>query len=164
MKLRYGQTTTYQHTLDEDSLSWLCNQTNRSKTQTLYLFQLVDGDFKVQIDEAGFEGTYIATINTLSTDDAGEYLVVINEGSTYKTIHRISYEKQDAPPVNIGDIGINRVQVLEAFVDQDVYDAAAWSAILPLSADSVSDRSNSKDIPDFTRGIWKMASPLKIVR
>ena len=46
MELRYGQTSTYQHTLDEDSLSWLCNQTNRSKTQTLYLFQLVDGDFK----------------------------------------------------------------------------------------------------------------------
>jgi predicted dehydrogenase len=48
-------------------------------------------------------------------------------------------------------------------LDQDVYDAAAWSVIAPLSADSVSDRSNSKDIPDFTRGIWKNAEPLGIV-
>ena len=48
-------------------------------------------------------------------------------------------------------------------LDQDVYDAAAWSVITPLSAQSVADRSNSKDIPDFTRGIWQHAKPLKVV-
>jgi hypothetical protein len=48
-------------------------------------------------------------------------------------------------------------------LDQDVYDAAAWSSIMPLSADSVSDRSNSKDIPDFTRGAWQNAKPLSII-
>lgn len=48
-------------------------------------------------------------------------------------------------------------------LDQDVYDAAAWSVIAPLSADSVTDRSNSKDIPDFTRGVWKTAKALDIV-
>lgn len=48
-------------------------------------------------------------------------------------------------------------------LDQDVYDAAAWSVIAPLSADSVTDRSNSKDIPDFTRGVWQQAKPLGIV-
>jgi len=48
-------------------------------------------------------------------------------------------------------------------LDQDVYDAAAWSAIAPLSADSVTGRSNSKDIPDFTRGVWQSAKPLGII-
>ena len=48
-------------------------------------------------------------------------------------------------------------------LDQDVYDAAAWSAIIPLSADSVTDRSNSKDVPDFTRGAWKSAKPLMVI-
>ncbi|MGB1198885.1 MAG: Gfo/Idh/MocA family oxidoreductase [Thalassotalea sp.] len=48
-------------------------------------------------------------------------------------------------------------------LDQDVYDAAAWSAITPLSADSVSDRSNSKNVPDFTRGQWKNNQPLGII-
>lgn len=48
-------------------------------------------------------------------------------------------------------------------LDQDVYDAAAWSVITPLSADSVADRSNSKDIPDFTRGVWQQAKPLAII-
>ena len=40
-------------------------------------------------------------------------------------------------------------------LDQDVYDAAAWSAIVPLSQWSVLNRSNSIDIPDFTAGAWE---------
>lgn len=40
-------------------------------------------------------------------------------------------------------------------LDQDVYDAAAWSSIVPLSERSVLNRSNSIDIPDFTAGQWK---------
>ncbi|WP_316930630.1 hypothetical protein [Sphingobacterium sp. IITKGP-BTPF85] len=40
-------------------------------------------------------------------------------------------------------------------LDQDVYDAALWSAIAPLSEQSVKKRSNSIDVPDFTRGKWK---------
>jgi len=48
-------------------------------------------------------------------------------------------------------------------LDQDVYDAAAWSSIFPLSMASVADRSNSKTIPDFTRGAWKTGKPLGIV-
>src|SRR5690606_25349507 len=37
-------------------------------------------------------------------------------------------------------------------LDQDVYDAALWSCIFPLSEDSVKNRSKTIDIPDFTRG------------
>ncbi|GAB1072584.1 MAG: Gfo/Idh/MocA family oxidoreductase [Shewanella algae] len=48
-------------------------------------------------------------------------------------------------------------------LDQDVYDGAAWSAVQPLSAASVADRGNSKDFPDFTRGVWQSAKPLGIV-
>lgn len=45
-------------------------------------------------------------------------------------------------------------------LDQDVYDAAAWSSIVPLSEMSVNNRSKSIDIPDFTRGSWKSNAPL----
>jgi hypothetical protein len=47
-------------------------------------------------------------------------------------------------------------------LDQDVYDAALWSAIAPLSERSVAKRSKSVDIPDFTRGSWKTNKPLDI--
>jgi predicted dehydrogenase len=39
--------------------------------------------------------------------------------------------------------------------DLDVYDAATWSAIVPLSEASVAKRSTPMDIPDFTRGRWQ---------
>lgn len=48
-------------------------------------------------------------------------------------------------------------------LDQDVYDAAAWSAVAPLSEKSVANRSNAVDFPDFTRGEWKRMKPLPIV-
>lgn len=48
-------------------------------------------------------------------------------------------------------------------LDQDVYDAAAWSAICELSERSVADRSRPMDVPDFTRGCWRTRSPLPIV-
>ena len=40
-------------------------------------------------------------------------------------------------------------------LDQDVYDAAAWSSIVPLSEWSVNNNSNSIQIPDFTAGSWQ---------
>ncbi|MCX7799057.1 MAG: Gfo/Idh/MocA family oxidoreductase [Fimbriimonadales bacterium] len=47
-------------------------------------------------------------------------------------------------------------------LDQDVYDAAAWSAIGPLSERSVANRGKTVDIPDFTRGAWRHRKPLKL--
>ena len=47
-------------------------------------------------------------------------------------------------------------------LDQDVYDAALWSCITPLSEWSVANRSNSIDIPDFTGGQWKTNKPVEI--
>ena len=44
-------------------------------------------------------------------------------------------------------------------LDQDVYDAAAWSSVVPLSEWSVLNRSNSIDVPDFTAGAWKTNKP-----
>jgi predicted dehydrogenase len=48
-------------------------------------------------------------------------------------------------------------------LDQDVYDAAAWSSVGPLSEKSIANRSQSIDVPDFTRGRWKVTEPLGIV-
>ena len=47
-------------------------------------------------------------------------------------------------------------------LDQNVYDAAAWSAVIPLSEASNADRGNSKNFPDFTRGTWQNAAQFDI--
>lgn len=50
-----------------------------------------------------------------------------------------------------------------AAMDMDVYDAAAWSAVVELSERSIASRSTSVAFPDFTRGKWKSNPPLGIV-
>jgi Oxidoreductase family, NAD-binding Rossmann fold len=64
---------------------------------------------------------------------------------------------------NAGHGGIDYF-VLRAFIESikrkvsppiDVYDAAVWSAISPLSEQSIAKGSAPIEIPDFTRGKWK---------
>ncbi|GAB3995352.1 Gfo/Idh/MocA family oxidoreductase [Spirosoma daeguense] len=59
--------------------------------------------------------------------------------------------------------------VLRAFIESiktktappiDVYDAAVWSAISPLSEQSIAGGSKPVEIPDFTRGKWKTNKPI----
>ncbi|MBY5958698.1 Gfo/Idh/MocA family oxidoreductase [Membranicola marinus] len=47
-------------------------------------------------------------------------------------------------------------------MDHDVYDAALWSSIFPLSEWSTANRSATIDVPDFTGGSWKRNNPVDI--
>ena len=47
-------------------------------------------------------------------------------------------------------------------MDMDVYDAAAWSCITPLSEWSIANGSAPIAIPDFTRGAWKTNKPVDL--
>jgi hypothetical protein len=42
----------------------------------------------------------------------------------------------------------------------DAYDAAAWSAITPLSERSIANGGEPQDFPDFTRGKWLVNKPI----
>jgi hypothetical protein len=46
---------------------------------------------------------------------------------------------------------------------QDVYDAALWSSIGPLTEWSVRNRSGAIDVPDFTGGSWQQNQPVDLV-
>jgi predicted dehydrogenase len=61
--------------------------------------------------------------------------------------------------------------VLQQFVDAvrrraptpiDVYDAATWSVITPLTEESVAAKSAAVDFPDFTRGKWATTQPIEL--
>ncbi|HPO16648.1 MAG TPA: Gfo/Idh/MocA family oxidoreductase [Candidatus Hydrogenedentes bacterium] len=45
---------------------------------------------------------------------------------------------------------------------QDVYDAAAWSVIVPLSIQSATAHGDPMEFPDFTAGKWKTNPPIEI--
>jgi hypothetical protein len=47
-------------------------------------------------------------------------------------------------------------------LDMTVYDAAAWSSLVPLSIESVSKGSAPVQVPDFTRAAWK-TQPLRLL-
>ena len=60
--------------------------------------------------------------------------------------------------------------VLNSFVESakqniapplDAYDAAAWSAVTPLSEVSIANNGEPQDFPDFTRGLWMKRTPYK---
>lgn len=63
--------------------------------------------------------------------------------------------------------------VLQAFVESakqniappmDAYDAAAWSAITPLSEVSIANGGEAQDFPDFTRGNWVKRKPYQWIK
>jgi predicted dehydrogenase len=63
--------------------------------------------------------------------------------------------------------------VLNAFVESakeniappmDAYDAAAWSAVTPLSELSIENNGASQDFPDFTRGMWVKRKPYNWIK
>ncbi|WP_420602247.1 Gfo/Idh/MocA family protein [Flagellimonas sp.] len=46
----------------------------------------------------------------------------------------------------------------------DAYDAAAWSAITPLSEQSIANNGEPQDFPDFTRGNWIKRKPYNWIK
>lgn len=63
--------------------------------------------------------------------------------------------------------------VLHAFVESarqgiappiDAYDAAAWSAVTPLSERSIAENGAPQFFPDFTRGKWMYRKPVDWIR
>lgn len=63
--------------------------------------------------------------------------------------------------------------VLHAFIESaklniapplDVYDAAAWSAITPLSELSIENNGEPQNFPDFTRGLWIKRKPYNWIK
>jgi predicted dehydrogenase len=46
----------------------------------------------------------------------------------------------------------------------DAYDAAAWSAVTPLSEVSILHKGEPQDFPDFTRGLWMKRTPYNWIK
>ena len=63
---------------------------------------------------------------------------------------------------------IMRYRIIECLrqgkpLDQNVYEGCFWSAVTPLSADSIINNGAPQKFPDFTRGNWKSTNKLEII-
>jgi len=48
-------------------------------------------------------------------------------------------------------------------LDQNVYEGCFWSAVTPLSANSIKNGGEPQKFPDFTKTKWKSTNPLSII-
>lgn len=96
-------------------------------------------------------------------DEAGEWL---------KKYDHPLWKKYEEQATGAGHGGMDFF-VLNAFIESvkenvappiDVYDAAAWSAVTPLSEASIENNGEPQDFPDFTRGIWVKRKPYNWIK
>ena len=78
------------------------------------------------------------------------------------------WKKYEAQAEGAGHGGMDFF-VIHAFIESvknkiqpplDVYDAAAWSVVSPLSERSIENGGEPQDFPDFTRGRWMVRKPV----
>ena len=63
---------------------------------------------------------------------------------------------------------IMRFRIIECLregkpLDQNIYEGCFWSAVTPLSAESILNDGAPQKFPDFTRGNWKSTNQLDII-
>ena len=113
----------------------------------------------------GSKGVFMASINKIYIDGLSP------QSRTWEDVDRY-YESYEHPLwKKYGQLelqglgrGVCEYLVVNQFIEavrsrsatpMDVYDAAAWSVITPLSEESVANRSAPVDFPDFSRGRWQ---------
>lgn len=118
---------------------------------------------------AGFPGRVVIEGKTRSTE---EWVQGAGLEEIYREFEHPLWKKQGQLAVKMGGHGGMDFLMLWRIIyclrngeplDQDVYDAAVWSVIGPLSEWSVARKGEMVEIPDFTRGAWRTMEPLGVV-
>src|SRR5665811_1978974 len=100
----------------------------------------------------------------LSVDGKHEWLTEAERAETFeKYKHPIWNELKEEIAQNGGHGGMDFVmfyRLIDGFnqgrhLDQDVYDAADWSVVTPLSGISIQTGNSAVKFPDFTKGKWE---------
>ena len=147
-------------------------KTHNGATITLYHDTQSPRPYDLIFRVQGTEGIYSGTLNKIYIEGRSP------EKHQWEDID--DYEKEFEHPMwktlgpvakNYGHGGGDYIE-LHQFVKavrnrtqtpQDVYDAATWSVISPLSEMSVEKKSAPVNFPDFTRGRWMTNKPIAIV-
>ncbi len=126
-----------------------------------------DLGFKCQ----GTRGIYSGTLEKIFIEDrAGKREEWEEMEPYYERYEHPVWKKHGATARNYGHNGGDYLELLH-FVAAvrnrtqtpiDVYDSVTWSAVTPLSEQSVAAGSAPVEFPDFTRGKWKTARPVEI--
>ena len=121
---------------------------------------------------AGTQAYHEGYTSRLCPGESDEKWLPDEEYQAYRTKyqHPVRERLKDQIAKNNGHGGMDFVEVYRLIdnlnrgvqLDMDVYDAASWSVVTPLSEISVELGSVPVKFPDFTRGRWKEERELQI--
>jgi predicted dehydrogenase len=147
-------------------------QTAKGRTVTLYFDMLTPRPYDLILRLQGARGIYLGTRDQIylegqtATADAWEAF----EPYQQKYAHPLWQTLAENARKSGGHGGSDYVMLYD-FIraarqrtppPQDVYDAASWSAIFPLSIQSVAKGGQPVAFPDFTKGKWKTNPPAPV--
>ena len=147
-------------------------KTANGLTVTLYYNILSPRPYDLILRLQGVKGIYLGTNNSISLEQAGKGAEQWEPFEPYqqKYAHPLWQALAAEAAKSGGHEGAEYLMFHDflkavrskAPAPQTVYDAATWSAIVPLSIESVAHGGKPVEFPDFTRGKWKKTPPLPI--
>ena len=147
-------------------------ETENGLTVTLYHDSGTPRPYDLIFRVQGTKGIYMGTLDKIYLEDVSPESHQWEPFEPYmeKHAHPLWDDLEAEALANGGHGGCDYITLYE-FVKavrnktqtpQDVYDAATWSAVVPLSIESVHRKSETVRFPDFTNGKWKTTPPLPI--
>jgi predicted dehydrogenase len=147
-------------------------KTANGLTVTLYYNILSPRPYDLILRLQGDKGIYLDTNNSISLEQAGKASEQWEPFEPYqqKYAHPLWQALASEAAKSAGHEGAEYLMFHDFLksvrrrgpAPQNVYDAATWSAVVPLSIESVAHGGKPIDFPDFTHGQWKQTSPLPV--
>lgn len=145
-------------------------RTARGRTITLYYDCATPRPYDLILRVQGTQGIYMGTTDGIYLEGVSPQEHAYEPFAPYqeKFPHPL-WARLEAEAVKNGGHGGGDYITMWEFVQavrekrqpqQDVYDAAAWSVIVPLSVESVAKGSAPVKFPDFTNGAWETRAPI----
>ena len=147
-------------------------KTAKGLTVTLYYNILSPRPYDLILRLQGVKGLYLDTNNSISLEQPGKTSDQWEPFEPYqqKYAHPLWQALAAEAAKSGGHEGAEYLMFHDflkavrnkAPAPQNVFDAATWSAVVPLSIESVAHHGELIAFPDFTRGKWKNNAPLPI--
>lgn len=144
-------------------------KTEKGRTVTLYFDTISPRPYDLILRVQGTRGIYSGTLNKIYVEGRSPKREDWEDAEAY--LHEFEHplwKKLGPKATEHGHGGADYMELYQFFkavknrtaTPIDVYDTAAWSAIFPLSIQSVALGSDPVEFPDFTRGKWRSRPPV----
>lgn len=147
-------------------------RTENGATITLYLDTVSPRPYDLILRVQGTQGIYSGTLDKFYFEGRSPKVDAWEDAEPYyREFEHPLWRDLSETASRHGHGGADYIEIHEflkavrnrAQTPIDVYDAASWSCLYPLTVQSVAARSQPVDIPDFTRGKWKTRKPVEIL-